>query len=180
MNLRGTREGPDPMRDALATFARTGGARAPLLYAARAARILHVAAAAFALGIIGGLYVRGLVLEYRATWESTFLDAATVRSLVAFFYAPGALVSGMVVPDIARIAAIRAPASENAAPWLHLMAATLAVVVIVPRLMLALGMRLVERYRAAHAGEDFDEPYFARLLRDFAKDRWPSGDPRLR
>ena len=91
----------------------------------------------------------------------------TVRSLVAFFYAPGALVSGIVVPDVAHIAAIRAPASENAAPWLHLMAATLAVVVIVPRLVLALGMWLVERYRAARLGEDLDAPYFARLLRDF-------------
>ena len=34
------------------------------------------------------------------------------------------------VPDVAQVAAIRAPASENAARWLHLMAATLAVVVV--------------------------------------------------
>lgn len=167
MNVRGTREGTDPMRDALATFARDWSARAAPLYAARASRILHLAAAALALGVIGGLYVRGLAFEYRATWESTFLDPSAVRSLVAFFYAPGALVSAMVVPDVAHIAAIRAPASENAAPWLHLMAATLSIVVIVPRLVLALGTWLVERYRAARLGENLDEPYFARLLRDF-------------
>ena len=157
----------DPMAHALASFTGDWTARAAPLYAARAARILHLAAAAFALGIIGSLYVRGLAFEYRATWESTFLDAATVRSLVALFYAPGALVSGIVVPDAAHVAAIRAPASENAAPWLHLVAATLAVVVIVPRLVLALGMWMVERYRAARVGEDFHDPYFARLLRDF-------------
>jgi len=163
--VRGMRA--DPMRDAIAAFARDWSEQAAPLYAARAARILHLAAAAFALGIIGSLYARGLAFEYRATWESTFLDAATVRSLVAFSYAPGALVSGIVVPDAAHIAAIRAPASENAALWLHLVAATLAVIVIVPRLLLALGMGMVERYRAARVGEDFHAPYFARLLRDF-------------
>jgi hypothetical protein len=157
----------DEMTQAIAAFARDWSAQAAPLYAARAARILHLAAAAFALGIIGSLYVRGLAFEYRATWESTFLDAATVRSLAAFFYAPGAFVSGIVVPDAAHIAAIRAPASENAAPWLHLVAATLAVIVIAPRLLLALGMWMVERYRAARIGEDFHAPYFARLLRDF-------------
>lgn len=157
----------DPMRDAIAAFARDWSEQAAPLYAARAARVLHLAAAAFALGIIGSLYVRGLAFEYRASWESTFLDAATVRSLVAFFYAPGALVAGMVVPDAAHIAAIRAPASETAASWLHLMAATLAVVVIAPRLLLALGMGMVEHYRAARVGEDLHAPYFARLLRDF-------------
>jgi hypothetical protein len=169
VSVRATHEGADPMSRALAAFAGDWTARATPLYAARAARILHLAAAAFALGVIGGLYVRGLGLEYRATWESTFLDAGTVRSLVAFFYAPGALLSGIAVPDAAHIAAIRAPASENAAPWLHLMAATLAVVVIVPRLVLALGMWLVERYRAARIGEGFDAPYFARLQREFGE-----------
>jgi len=79
----------DPMAHALASFTGDWTARAAPLYAARAARILHLAAAAFALGIIGSLYVRGLAFEYRATWESTFLDAATVRSLVALFYAAG-------------------------------------------------------------------------------------------
>ena len=61
------------------------------LYAARAARILHLAAAALALGVIAGLYVRGLAFEYRATWESTFLDPAQVRALLAAALAPGAL-----------------------------------------------------------------------------------------
>jgi hypothetical protein len=148
-------------------FARDWSVRAAPLYAARASRILHLAAAALALGVIGSLYVRGLAFEYRATWESTFLDAATVRSLLAVAYAPGALMSGIALPDAAHIAAIRAPASENAALWLHLMAATLVAVAIVPRLVLAFGAWLIERHRAAHLGDRLDDPYFARLLRDF-------------
>ena len=46
------------------------------LYGARAARLLHLGAAALAAGLLAGLYLRGIALEYRASWESTFLDAA--------------------------------------------------------------------------------------------------------
>ena len=152
---------------AMAQFVEDWTTRASPLYAARAARVLHVAAAALALGVIAGLYVRGLAFEYRATWESTFLGPETVRAIVAAFYAPGSLVTGIAVPDATQVAAIRAPASENAARWLHLMAATLAVVVVVPRVLLALGMGLLERHRAAHVLDDFRDPYFERLVRAF-------------
>jgi Protein of unknown function (DUF2868) len=159
--------GDDPAARALATFATDWTSRATPLYAARAARILHAAAAALALGVVAGLYVRGLVFEYRATWESTFLDAPTVRAVLAAAYWPGARVLGVAVPDAAEIATIRAPGSENAAPWLHLMSATLATLVILPRLALAAGVALVERHRAAHLADDLADPYFARLLRGF-------------
>ncbi len=137
------------------------------LYAARAARILHVAAAALAVGVVAGLYLRGLAFEYRATWESTFLTADSVRTFVAIAYAPGTWLTGLPVPDAAHVASIRAPASENAALWLHLMSATLAVMVIVPRLVLAGTMAWVERYRSTHLRDQLDTPYFARLLRGF-------------
>ena len=157
----------DPAGRALAAFARSWAARATPLYAARAARILHVAAAALAAGVIAGLYVRGLALEFRATWESTFLDASVVRAIAAAAYAPGAWLTGIAVPDVAQVAAIRAPASANAASWLHLMAATLVVIVVVPRALLAAAMALVERHRAAHLHADLADAYFARLLRGF-------------
>ncbi|MCC6197675.1 MAG: DUF2868 domain-containing protein [Burkholderiales bacterium] len=163
------RGGDDTTMEAMAAFAGDWSTRATPLYAARAARILHIAAAALALGVITGLYVRGLVLEYRATWQSTFLEPSTVRALVAFFYAPGSMATGIAVPDVARIAAIRAPASENAAPWLHIMAATLAVVAVVPRVLLALAMGWIEKHRTAHLLDDLSDAYFQRLLRDFAQ-----------
>jgi len=137
------------------------------LYAVRAARILHLAAAMFAAGLIAGLYVRGLAFEYRATWESTFLSAETVRMVLAAMLAPGAAVTGIPVPSVDEVQAIRAPAGENAARWLHLMAATVAVAVIVPRLALALWAGALERYRSAHLPIALDSPYFARLLRGF-------------
>jgi hypothetical protein len=53
----------------------------------------------------------------------------------------------------------------NAAPWLHLIAGTLLVVAIAPRLLLALVNGGLERYRAAHLAPALDEPYYRRLLR---------------
>jgi hypothetical protein len=166
--LRGAgRSSDDTTARALTAFAQDWRQRATPLYAARAARLLHLAAATFAVGTIAGLYVRGIALEYRATWESTFLGPDTVRAIVAFLYAPGAWVTRIPVPDAAHVAAIQAPASENAASWLHLMAATLGCVAIVPRLALALATAGLERYRARRLLDDVADPYFQRLLRGF-------------
>lgn len=137
------------------------------LYAMRAARILHCAAAALAAGVIVGLYMRGIAFEYRASWQSTFLDASTVRSIVAIAYAAGAMVTGIEVPSVDAVAAIRAPQSQNAATWIHLMAATMLVLVIVPRALLALACGIVERHRAMRMALPLDEPYFQRLLRSY-------------
>jgi uncharacterized protein DUF2868 len=137
------------------------------LYAARAARIFHLAAAAFAAGVVAGLYMRGLAFEYRATWESTFLSVETVRAVLAVMLAPGGAITGIPMPSLAEVEAIRTPAGENAARWLHLMAATAALVVIVPRLVLALWAWVLERHRATHLPIALESPYFARLLRGF-------------
>ena len=134
----------------------------------RAARILHFAAAALALGVIAGLYVRGLAFEYRATWESTFLDAANVHWLLALLLAPGSVLSGIAMPGVAQLEAIRAPASENAATWLHLLAASVVVIVVIPRLVLRhrngqSWSGIAQRAFAIPLGD----PYFQRLLRGF-------------
>jgi len=158
----------DPARHAryTATAAEWARVSAPL-YAARAARILHFAAAVLALGVIAGMYVRGLAFEYRATWESTFLDASQVRALLAAALAPGSWLTGLVVPDVARVAAIRAPSGENAATWLHLIAATVLAVIIIPRIVLGVVAAMVERRRASRLPVPLAEPYFQRLLRGF-------------
>ena len=159
--------GDDGARQAIAAFGADWSRRAGPLYAMRAARILHLAAAVLAAGVLAGLYLRGIAFEYRASWESTFLEPSTVRSIAALFYAPGAWAIGMPVPSVAEVAAIRAPAGENAARWVHLMAATVAVVVMLPRLVLALLAWLVERHRATHFAFPADDAYLRRLLRGF-------------
>ena len=151
-------------RTVLAALPREWARVAAPLYGARAARVLHLAAAATALGVIAGLYTRGLAFEYRASWESTFLDAEQVHALLSVTLAPGSWLTGIQVPDVAAIEAIRAPASENATTWMHLMAGTVAVVVIVPRLVLAVVAGLVERRRAKKVVLPLSEPYYRRLV----------------
>ena len=154
-------------RDAVVALAEDWAVRAGPLYATRAARILHLGAAALAAGILVGLYVRGLAFEYRASWESTFLGPPVVRTIASAFYSAGTAVTGIPVPSVERIASIRAPAGENAASWLHLIAATVVAVVIVPRLLFALVAGIVERYRSTHVPLGLDEPYFQRLMRGY-------------
>lgn len=153
--------------DAVGALARDWAALAAPLYAARSARILHLAAAALAMGVVAGLYLRGIAFEYRAGWESTFLEAPAVRAIVAALYAPGAAVTGLAVPPVEAIAAIRAPDGEIAAGWLHRIAATLIVVVVVPRILLALVAGWVETRRSRTMPVGLDTPYFQRLLRGF-------------
>lgn len=109
----------------------------------RAAALLHVAAAAVAIGLVGSMYLRGLVLDFRAGWQSTFLDSAAVHQLLATLLAPAQAVTGIAVPDAAALDAMRLtspaqPASASAAPWIHLYGVTLGLAVVVPRLLLAL------------------------------------------
>ena len=89
-----------------------------------------------------GFYLRGLVLDYQAGWESTFLTAEQAHALLRVAYGPASLLTGIPVPDAAHLAAIRwpgAPGGESAAPWIHLLAATAFLFVVLPRLALALG-----------------------------------------
>lgn len=130
----------------LARFALDWARVAAPLDGARAALVLHLGSAALALGVICSMYVRGLVLDYLAGWESTFLGAQTVHAVLAVLLAPAAALTGIAVPDAAALAAMQIgpaqPALASAAPWLHLYAATLALFVVGPRLLLALLARL--------------------------------------
>jgi hypothetical protein len=167
--LSGGVQGPAVLGAFQAAWARVA---APLM-SARAACLLHVAAAALALGLIGSLYLRGLVLDYRAGWQSTFMEVGQVRSTLAVLLSPASLFTGTSVPDVAALQALRsgpeasaaAAPSASAAPWIHLYAATLLLFVLLPRGVLA----LLASARAWHLSKrlplPLHEPYFQRLVR---------------
>ena len=156
---------PRPVVAAFRRFATDWPALALPLWQRRAARLLHLGAAMVALGAIGGLYVRGIALEYRAAWQSTFLDPATVARLLKIVLAPGAWLTRIPIPDAAHIATIGVDSpGENAAPWIHLYAGTLALVVIVPRLLLAGIAWIGERRLARRFPLPLAHAYFQRLL----------------
>jgi hypothetical protein len=154
-----------PLAEALSRFAREWfDASRPLLLA-RAARAFHLAAAAVGVGLIAGLYVRGIAFDYRAGWESTFLDATQARHLLTALYGPGAWLTGIPVPDVAQLEAARwrpdGSGGEPAARWIHLMAASALVYVVVPRLLLALAATLNVTRLALRAPSPASlQPYF--------------------
>jgi hypothetical protein len=156
---------PAPMQDFAAAWAR----QSTPLAARRAAALLHAAAAALALGLVAGMYLRGLVLEYRAGWQSTFLEAATVQAALDLLLAPASGLTGIAVPEVAplRVSA-GAAAAGPAAPWIHLYAAMLALGVVLPRLALS-GWALGSAARLSRRMPlPWEEPYFQRLTREGA------------
>jgi hypothetical protein len=106
----------------------------------RAARIFHLCAAGAGLGLIAGLYLRGVTLDYTAGWESTFLDADVLRVLLSIIYGPASAVTHIPLPDAQHLEAIRwrnGLGGERAAYWIHLLAASVVLFVVLPRLALA-------------------------------------------
>ncbi|WP_296944093.1 DUF2868 domain-containing protein [uncultured Massilia sp.] len=134
----------------------------------RLARTVHLAAATFALGAIASLYARGLLNEYAAGWESTFLDAQQVHALLSVLFAPALAVfplQGFTLADVQALRFVQEPSPAGGARWVHLYAATLLLIVVLPRLVLAIVAGLRAR-RIAHTFPlDLGQPYF-RLLAD--------------
>jgi hypothetical protein len=136
------------------------------LHLARGSRLLHTAAAGVMIGAIGGLYLRGLVLHFEASWGSTFLTAEATHSILAFLFAPAAFLLGDPVPGVEEIANMRAPkGSGPAALWIHFYAVTGALLVILPRgLLAALSWRQSRRLGRALPFDLEGDAYFLRLL----------------
>jgi hypothetical protein len=128
-----------------------------------------------AVGAIAGLYLRGIALEYRAGWQSTFLGAGTVERILRGVLAPGAWLTGIAIPDAEHLRVIGGVGEgENAASWIHLYAGTILLVVIVPRLVLAVSAWISERRQQRTFAIARGDPYFQSLLRG-----WRHGAARI-
>ena len=135
---------------------------------ARLGRTLHLAAALFAAGAVLSLAARGFLTQYVAGWESTFLDAAQVHAVLSVLFAPAAWLfqlQGFSAADIEALrfaASVPAPAAGGKRGVL-LYAATLLLLVVVPRLVLA----TLAHWRAHRLARDFpldlEQPYFRQL-----------------
>lgn len=134
----------------------------------RASRTLHLSAAALAAGALLGMYARALGVEYRAGWESTFIGAGTLRTGLAGLLGPASAATGIALPDLEGIRTMRWSAGPgvDAAPWIHLFAATAFLFIIGPRLALAAwhGARAARLRLRLPVGRP-DDGYARRLLR---------------
>lgn len=109
-----------------------------------AARAFHLAAASLGAGLLTGLAFRGIGTAYTVGWTSTWL-AGHEAWLAALFSTTYGLVPlelfGTPFPDAAAIAEmnlrVNAQGSPDAAAWLLRLMGLVAIVVILPRLLLA-------------------------------------------
>ena len=141
------------VRGYLVEYSQLGSAR----LAQRLQQWLHLAAAALGLGLLAGLYQRGIGHAYVAGWESTWLGPAQVRWLIDALFAGPAHWAGIGLPatleDVARLQFLPdGSGGAPAGPWIHLIALCLLAAVIVPRVALA-AVAAVRAARSEREGE---------------------------
>ena len=101
--------------------------------------LLCLAAILFAAGIITGMYWNGLMTEYRAVWESTFLNADEVQDFVNFTFGPASFLSGIEIPNVSTLQISDGNGEGgNAETWIHFYSITLAMIVCLPRLAIGI------------------------------------------
>ena len=101
--------------------------------------LLHVGTIMLAVGLVGGMYFRGLVFEYKAGWGSTFLGNEGLFSFLSFTMGPASWLTGIEIPGPADLESLRWSNNAkggDAAPWIHLYAVTADLFIILPRLVL--------------------------------------------
>jgi len=152
------------VQEAMKRFMRLSWPHVGPLWTQRLRQLLHLGAAYMALGIVLGLYIRGLALDYQATWESTFLSANQVQGLLHILLGPAAWLLQHPFPELSEILSLQAPQHGPAAPWIHMWAVTALAVIVVPRSIMA----WMCRRSLNQARETFvlplHDPYFVHLL----------------
>lgn len=135
---------------------------------ARWARVLHLSAAGWALGWLGSLVLRGMVVEYRVGWESTFLGPTEVHALLSAMRGPAGWLGLFPPLGVQEVAALHFSAGGGVAaggrPWVLMVAVLLLTVVVIPRLVLAAVARVQESFGRRRAVLDLDDAYFKRIL----------------
>lgn len=158
-----------PLRQGLTDFRRRWRQLHGPCSHARIRALLHLAAALLAIAALAGMYAKGIANEYRAYWESTFFTPESLHAALGVILGPASALSGISIPDVETLAALRQTSGENAARWIHLYALTIGLFVIVPRLALA-GWKAISARRLEHGIDPRKLPhvglYFDRILAD--------------
>ncbi len=132
-----------PLAPGLRRFAGDWWEVARPLFATKARRLLHLSAVVVALGLIAGYYLRGFILRSAAGWQGgDFISPGSARTLLSVLYGPASLLSGISIPAADEIERLRLTAASggggDAAPWIHLIAWTAVLYIVLPRVLAAL------------------------------------------
>lgn len=154
-----------------AAFVRNWYRATAALQAQRGRKTLHLAAAGWAFGIALSIVTRGLVVEYRVGWESTLLNADQVHAILRTLLLPATALfpfEAFTVQDVASLqfsnSASSGVGAMAGARWVYLYATLLAIVVILPRLMLAMYAAWRERALSRRVIVNLTAPYYKRLM----------------
>lgn len=140
------------------------------VYENQAAYLMHLAALAFALGLIAEIGFRGISTAFVVGWESTWFaqNPEAVKAFIDWTY--GLIPFGGTLPDAATLEAMQSDRlvfrmhQVNAAPWLIRMMVLLTVFVIIPRLFLALISFSAARFCRNRLRLTVSDPYFVSVL----------------
>ncbi len=138
---------------------------------------VHLSAVTTTVGLMIGMYLQGVALEYRAGWSSTFLEADTLRIILVLILGPAAWITGIGIPNVEALRSLAWSAGtdgEIATNWIHLYAVTCILVVVLPRLMLTLWSLGTARRRERelqtissnvekHPAPNMSSPHFERI-----------------
>ncbi len=117
-----------------------------------------------AMGMILGMYTRGLALDYQATWESTFLSANQVHGILHILLGPAAWLLQYSFLLLTEIVNLQAPKHGPASQWIHMWALTALIVIVIPRgIMIWLSQRSLNHDKKTFA-LPLDDPYYIHLL----------------
>lgn len=140
----------------------------------RVTRVMHLAAAAWALGVALSLFFGGVWASYGVQWESTFLNAADVHIFLSVLFKPVTALFPWASFSLEEVRSLRAagpmPSPRDAIDnftgrrWVFLYAMLLALGIVLPRLLLAAIAWGRERGLARNVRLDLDDGYFRRLV----------------
>nr|MDQ6882366.1 DUF2868 domain-containing protein [Pseudomonadota bacterium] len=113
----------------------------------RVTRVMHLAAAAWALGVALSLFFGGVWASYGVQWESTFLTAADVHGFLSILFKPVTALFPWASFSLEEVRSLRAggpmPSPRDAIDnfsgrrWVFLYGMLLALGIVLPRLVLA-------------------------------------------
>ncbi|MBB3224201.1 DUF2868 domain-containing protein [Pseudoduganella umbonata] len=162
------RKMPHALSSSLYAFMADWAQLSARLNGARLSRTVHLSAALFAVGALASLYARGMLSQYGAGWESTFLGAQQVHELLAILFWPAIAVFGLQGFTLADVQALHyaagAPAAASSgARWVHLYAGTLLLLVVLPRLVFTAFAAVKASVLKRRFPLDLDQSYFRQL-----------------
>lgn len=128
--------------------------QANALSAARLSFILHGMAISLTIGVVTGLYLRGLLQEYQFAWFSTF-DKSIVMSLGKVIFAPVLFLTQGNMPK-----------EYMGAAWIHLFATSAGFYILLPRFLLLFHTKLKIKKLTRSFEPDLTLPYFMKWRLD--------------